>query len=179
MTASSCSSSEVKNAVIRPTATDASIIEVITIGSIARGNVKRLKSVNAGKTMSVVSGWLWVNTKTVNVEQETKNGVVDHVKLATDLGRHCQHRRTPVAVSINLERFGVVIEQPLSKKCGHGEIYILCCSNLPQCFQLLVISNIVELLHESTTPSIQLDALHVVHDFCYQTRSRVLSRQSV
>ena len=84
MTASAWSSSAVKNAVNRPTATDASIMEVITIGRIAKGKVRRLKSVKAGNTISVVKGVSVVKTKTVKVEQETKKGVVDQVKLATD-----------------------------------------------------------------------------------------------
>jgi len=84
ITASGCSSSAVKNAVRRPTATEASMMEVITIGSIASGNVSRLKRVNAGNTISVVNGVSLVRTNTVNVEHETRNGVVDQVKLATD-----------------------------------------------------------------------------------------------
>jgi hypothetical protein len=55
----------------------------MTIGKIARGKVSKLKRVRAGKTMSVVRGVFCVNTNTVNVEQETKKGVVDQVKLAT------------------------------------------------------------------------------------------------
>jgi hypothetical protein len=58
--------------------------EVMTIGRIANGKVRRLKRVKAGNTMSVVSGVSVVKTKTVNVEQETRKGVVDKVKLATD-----------------------------------------------------------------------------------------------
>jgi len=56
----------------------------MTIGRIAKGNVRRLNSVKAGKTMSVVNGVSLVKTKTVKVEQETRKGVVDQVKLATD-----------------------------------------------------------------------------------------------
>src|ERR1700712_1626504 len=66
-----------------PTATEASMIAVMTIGSTASGNVSRLNRVNAGKTISVLSGLSWVATKTANVLQLTKNGVVLHVKLAT------------------------------------------------------------------------------------------------
>ena len=74
-----------KKDVSLPTATEASIIEVITIGNIASGNVRRLNSVSAGKTMSVVRGSSFVSTNTVKVEQETRKGVVDQVKFATDL----------------------------------------------------------------------------------------------
>src|SRR5450756_719375 len=75
ITASGCSSSAVKNAVKRPTATEASMMDVITIGKIAKGKVRRLNSVKAGNTMSVVNGVSVVKTKTVKVEQETRNGV--------------------------------------------------------------------------------------------------------
>jgi hypothetical protein len=84
MTASGWISSAVKKAVRRPTATDASMIDVITIGKIANGNVSRLKRVKHGNTISIVNGASWVKTKTVKVEQETKKGVVDQVKLAKD-----------------------------------------------------------------------------------------------
>src|ERR1700730_14331602 len=46
--ASGCSSSAVKNAVKRPTATEASIIDVMTIGRIASGKVNKLNNVSAG-----------------------------------------------------------------------------------------------------------------------------------
>lgn len=62
---------------------------VITIGSTAKGNVRRLKRVKAGKTISVVSGSSFVRTNTVKVEQDTKNGVVDQVKFATALENEC------------------------------------------------------------------------------------------
>lgn len=58
---------------------------VMTIGRTAKGKVKRLKRVSAGKTISVVNGSFFVKTNTVKVEQETKNGVVDQVKFATAL----------------------------------------------------------------------------------------------
>ena len=74
-----------KNAVKRPTATEASMIAVMTMGNTAKGKVKRLNSVRAGKTISVVNGSSFVNTNTVKVEQETRNGVVDQVKFATAL----------------------------------------------------------------------------------------------
>ena len=74
-----------KKDVSLPTATEASIIAVMTIGRIANGNVKRLNNVRAGKTISVVSGSLLVNTKTVKVEQDTRKGVLDQVKFATAL----------------------------------------------------------------------------------------------
>ena len=38
---------------------------------------------SAGKTISVVRGSLRVNTNTAKVEQDTRKGVVDQVKLAT------------------------------------------------------------------------------------------------
>ena len=56
----------------------------MTIGKIVSGNVRRLNKVKAGKTISVVSGWLCVSTKTVKVEQDTRKGVVDQVKFAKD-----------------------------------------------------------------------------------------------
>ena len=61
------------------------MIAVITMGSTAKGNVRRLNSVNAGKTISVVSGSFCVKTNTVKVEQDTRKGVVDQVKFATAL----------------------------------------------------------------------------------------------
>ena len=81
-TASSCNSSAVRKLVRRPTATVASIIDVITIGRTAKGKPSRLKSVRAGKTSSVVKGSVLVRTKTVKVEHDTRNGVVDQVKFA-------------------------------------------------------------------------------------------------
>src|SRR4051794_8101735 len=54
------------------------------MGRIERGNVSKLKSVKAGNTISVVKGLSLVNTKTVNVEQETRKGVDCQVKLAID-----------------------------------------------------------------------------------------------
>lgn len=86
-----------KKEVNRPTATEASIIAVITIGNTAKGNVRRLNRVSAGKTMSVVNGSSFVRTKTVKVEHETRKGVVDQVKLATALKRKLRSVDNPDA----------------------------------------------------------------------------------
>ena len=75
-TALLCSSSAAKKLVRRLTATVASMIDVITIGRMASGKVRRLNKVSAGKMISPVNGVSFVNTKIVKVEQETKNGVV-------------------------------------------------------------------------------------------------------
>jgi hypothetical protein len=53
----------------------------MTFGKTARGNARRLKRARAGQTTSVVRGSSLVNTKIPNVEQETRNGAVDQVKL--------------------------------------------------------------------------------------------------
>ena len=58
--------------------------DVMTIGRMASGKVRMLKSVNAGNTTSVLKGRSLVKTNTVNVEQDTRNGVDCHVKFATD-----------------------------------------------------------------------------------------------
>src|SRR4051812_42004286 len=55
-------------------------------------------------------------------------------------------------------------------KVGEG----LSCPNLPQVLQFLLVPHKVELVHESRSPSVQLDALHVVDDFSNQLAAGVL-----
>jgi hypothetical protein len=54
---------------------------VMTLGRIARGKARRLKSARAGQTISVVNGSSRVRMKMANVEQETRKGAVVQVKL--------------------------------------------------------------------------------------------------
>ena len=53
----------------------------MTLGNTARGKASRLNKANAGHTTSVVRGSSLVKTKMANVEQDTRNGAVDHVIL--------------------------------------------------------------------------------------------------
>ena len=68
----------IKKSVNRFTATDDSIIEVITVGRIESGKLSKLKRVKAGNTISVVKGVLLVSTKTMKVEQETRGPKWDY-----------------------------------------------------------------------------------------------------
>lgn len=124
---------------------------VITIGSTARGKVRRLNSA------AIVSMCVW---------QGKGNSSL------TEGREHDLRRQRPVLCQ---DEYGKGRAGDEKGSSVPGEIgNSLSGTNFAQILELLLVANMVESVHEGLSPGVQLDGLHVVDDFVDESASSIL-----